>query len=237
MEILSDALSCRWGAFVNYLAAALAGGVALYVVTFLAVPIGAILRVRNAIQTDTAIDRFFDIKTDGIFRDSRNIIHVSEQPSIMGQQYRWILSKKGFIQLFSVGAVFFVLAGMVSGTVCDIPYTKTAPDTTSSASVVGNSDVNQTSSSQAMPDVDVNTNQQPVRAVVIPKKINVREHANTDAAVVSTVERGFTVTIDGTNASKSWFHVSIDGIQGWIRADLLSIQNGDVSSLPVSSFE
>lgn len=230
MEILSDALSCRWGAFVNYLAAALAGGVALYVVTFFAVPIGAILRVRNAIQTDTAIDRFFDIKTDGIFRDSRNIIHVSEQPSIMGQQYRWILSKKGFIQLFSVGAVFFVLAGAVSGTVCAVPYQK--PAERSMRQAISN-DGAQQPTSIITPVAEASVSDVQLSAVVIPKRINMRSLPSTDSPIETTLQQGDEVMVIGRNSLSTWVFVTFSTKTGWVRSDLLSFTSGDLHNLQI----
>ena len=234
MEILSDALSCRWGIFVNYLAAALAGGLGMYVVTFLAVPIGAILRVRNAFKTDDAIDRFFDIKTDGLFRDSRNIMHVSDQPSIMSQQYRWILSKKGFIQLFTVGAVFFVIVGSVGGAICTTPYAPPKPSMgmTESTNTDLNASADSSSGQGALPGLDQG-DQKTLLATVSVKKINVRKNDNTDALVVSKLIAGDVIVLDARNASTTWAHTTMQGYEGWIRLDLLTISEGSPDELPL----
>ncbi len=230
MELLSDALSCRWGIFVNYLAAACAGGVALYVVTFLAVPIGAILRVRNAIQTDDAIDRFFDIRPNGLYRDSRNLRHVTKEPSIMGQQYRWILSKKGFVQLFAVGAVFFVLAGAVSGTVCAVPYQKPAERSIRQAISI---DGAQQPTSIITPIAEASLSDVQLSAVVIPKRINMRSLPTTDSPIETTLQQGDEVMVIGRNSLSTWVYVTVGTKTGWIRSDLLAFTSGDLHNLHI----
>jgi len=232
MEILSDALSCRWGIFVNYLAAALAGGLGMYVVTFLAVPIGAILRVRNAFKTDDAIDRFFGIKPDAIYRDGRRIISITNEPSIIGEQYKWILSVKGFTQLFTVGAVFFVIVGSIGGAICTTPYAPPKPSMgiTGSTNTDLNASADSSSNQGEVPGLD-QVAQKTLLATVSVKKINVRKKDNTDALVISTLFAGDVVVLDARNVTTTWAHTTMQGYEGWIRLDLLTIIEGSPDEL------
>ena len=233
MEILSDALSCRWGIFVNYIAAAIAGGLGMYVVTFLAVPIAAVLRLRRRIQVDDAIDRIFDTKPMGIIRDSRIIGRAAEEPSIMGRQYRWIVSKTGFVQLTAVGAVFFVLAGLVGGAICTVPYTPPAAVNGSSQRLETELLPNTTDATNSSSEMTSPPESSEISATVKNPAINVRAAATTQERVVTTLQRGDTVVLIGRLTDDTWVRVVVGPVEGWIRTDMLSVSAEQLSMLPV----
>lgn len=233
MSIIVDALACLWGALVAYLAAALVGGMALYVVTFLAVPVAAVLRLRRRIQVDDAIDRIFDTKPMGIIRDSRIVGRAAEEPSIMGRQYRWILSKTGFVQLTAVGAVFFVLAGLVGGAICTVPYTP--PTAANGSSQRQETEILPNSTDAANPSSEMTSSPESkqISATVKNPAINVRAAATTQSRVLTTLQRGDNVVLIGRLVDDTWVRVVVGQGEGWIRTDMLSVAVDQLVMLPV----
>lgn len=229
MSIIADAFSCRWGSVVAYIVLGLTGGFCTYVLTIIAVPIAAILRVRNSVRTDDAIDRFFGFRPMDIIRDSRNIRHAADQPRIMQRQYHWIFTGKAFTQLFILGAVFFTLAGAFSNAVCRVPYNPVVSSPPQAQNEY-NTDVN----TEVPPEsANVDTPYPAVpEAVVSRPAINVRAGPTTDSRVVHTLSFGDSVSVLGKNTSSTWVKIQTTEEIGWVRSDLLEFRNVGLAEIP-----
>jgi hypothetical protein len=108
-RFLMHLLDCTYGSLVALLAWSIVGGGFLYVACIVLVPVGAIIRYRNHVQTEEAIEHYFGIKTTPIIKDRRRITTAVDQTSVMVQHYTWIFSKRGLLSLVIVGAVLFGL--------------------------------------------------------------------------------------------------------------------------------
>lgn len=106
----SDAFDdCTYGSLVSLLAWSIVGAGFLYVACIVFVLVGAIIRFRNHVQTEEAIEHYFGIKTTPIIKDRQRITTAVDQTSVMVQHYTWIFSKRGLLSLVIVGAVLFGL--------------------------------------------------------------------------------------------------------------------------------
>ena len=106
----SDAFDdCTYGSLVSFLAWSIVGGGFLYVACIVLVPVGAIIRFRNHVQTEEAIEHHFGIKTSLVIKDGCNLNTAVGEISVMAQQYKWLFSKRGFLNVAIVSAVFFSL--------------------------------------------------------------------------------------------------------------------------------
>jgi len=108
-EFLMHLMDCTYGPLVSLLAWSLFGGGFFYIACVVLVPVGAIIRFRNQVQTEDAIERHFGIKTSSIIKDGRNLNTAVGETSVMAQQYKWLFSKRGFLNVVIVSAVFFGL--------------------------------------------------------------------------------------------------------------------------------
>jgi hypothetical protein len=97
---IGAAMGCDYGWFVMWLVGFVVCGVGLYILALVLFPIGGILRARERIATDSAVDDFIGIKRSGLSRDRRAIEATVTEVDVVKGNYQRYLSKKGFLELF-----------------------------------------------------------------------------------------------------------------------------------------
>lgn len=108
-DFLMHLMDCTYGPLVSLLAWSVFGGGVFYIACVILVPVGAIIRFRNYVQTEEAIEHHFGIKTSLVIKDGCNLNTAVGETSVMAQQYKWLFSKRGFLNVAIVSAVFFSL--------------------------------------------------------------------------------------------------------------------------------
>ena len=114
-SFIASAMGCAYGGFVMWLVGFVVCGIGLYVLALVLFPIGGILRARESIATDTAVDDFFGVKRSGLSRDRRAIAATTKEVSVVGNNYRRSLSKRGFPELFIFGGVLWSVLLLIQG--------------------------------------------------------------------------------------------------------------------------
>ena len=75
-----------------------------------------------------------------------------------------------------------------------------------------------------------------VKAVVLPKTLNVRSGPGTSYPVIGKVHRGETFEVQGRNAKSTWIQMLLNpGSLGWVYGEFVKIVSGDVSSVAVET--
>ena len=106
---------CDYGWFVMWLVGFVVCGVGLYILALVLFPIGGILRARERIATDSAVDDFIGIKRSGLRRDRRAIEATVTEVDVVKGNYQRYLSKKGFLELFIFGGVLWTILIVIEG--------------------------------------------------------------------------------------------------------------------------
>lgn len=114
-SFIAAAMGCAYGGVVMWLVGFVVCGIGLYVLALVLFPIGGILRARESIATDTAVDDFFGVKRSGLSRDRRAIAATTKEVSVVGNNYRRSLSKRGFRELFIFGGVLWSVLLLIQG--------------------------------------------------------------------------------------------------------------------------
>jgi hypothetical protein len=232
MDVLYDALHCRWGSFVAYLAIAVTGGLGFYIFCFIAVFIGAILRTRNNIQFHNALDDAIGFRQQGFMRDSRNLQLINHQTPIVTFQIQSLIKKKSFLTITIAAALVCVTITASTGGACNVSSNPRADQNIviSTDRMTPNQGITETTD---LPSQTAQNGVTQLLSEVRAKHINVRQNPTTNAEIVTTLNKGDIVQIIGRNQQDTWVVVQLQSQVGWIRRDLLTLTESDLSGLTV----